>query len=170
MAPNEPVQPASIVFTAIDPMRRAPLPDAPKVLPGLKPNHPKARMKHPVRTTSRSCPGMALGVPLRLYLPIRGPMIIESASAVTPPTACTTPDPAKSQYPCPSEKLFPSCDNHPPPQAQLPKRGYVMAPMKTDDTAKATYFHRSAQEPVTMVNAVSMKTIWKRNRTMTPTS
>ena len=42
-------------------------------------------------------PGIALGVPLRLYFPIRGPMIMESASAVMPPTECTTPEPAKSQ-------------------------------------------------------------------------
>ena len=31
-------------------------------------------------------------------------------------------------------------------------------------------FQRSAAVPVTIVSAVSMKTIWKRNITMTPTS
>ena len=35
--------------------------------------------------------------PSRLNLPMRGPMISATASAVIPPTACTTPDPAKSQ-------------------------------------------------------------------------
>ena len=39
--------PASIVLTAIEPMRRLPLPDAPSVEPGLNPNQPKARMKQP---------------------------------------------------------------------------------------------------------------------------
>ena len=35
---------------------------------------------------------------------------------------------------------------------------------------KAEYRHRSAAVPVTMVSAVSMNTIWKRNITITPTS
>ena len=39
--------PASIVFTAMVPMRRLPLPEAPSVEPGLNPNQPKARMKQP---------------------------------------------------------------------------------------------------------------------------
>src|SRR6266853_6628484 len=119
IAPKEPVQPANMVLTAIDPMRNAPLPEAARVLPGLNPNQPKARMKQPVSTITMSWPGIALGVPLRLYLPIRGPIIMETASAVSPPTACTTPDPAKSQYPWPRLKLAPSCDNQPPPHAQL---------------------------------------------------
>ena len=42
--------------------------------------------------------------------------------------------------------------------------------MTNDDAMNAEYFHRSAAVPVTMVSAVSMKTIWKRNITMTPTS
>src|SRR5881396_2104124 len=96
-APKDPVHPANIVSTAIVLMRRAP--DAPRVLPGLNPNQPKARMKQPVSTMTMSCPGIGFGLPLRLYLPIRGPMIIESASAVMPPTECTTPEPAKSEYP-----------------------------------------------------------------------
>src|SRR5881396_2937448 len=99
MAPNDPVQPASIVLTAIEAIRSAPLPEAARVLPGLNPNQPKARMKQPVSTSTMSCPGIGFGLPLRLYLPIRGPMIIESASAVMPPTECTTPEPAKSEYP-----------------------------------------------------------------------
>ena len=88
--------PASIVLTAMLPMRRLPLPEAPRVEPGLNPNHPKARMKQPVSTITRSCPGIAKGLPSRVNFPMRGPMIIESASAVMPPTACTTPEPAKS--------------------------------------------------------------------------
>src|ERR1700756_3146295 len=118
MAPKDPVQPASIVFTATEPMRSAPLPEAASVLPGLNPNQPNARMKQPVRTMTMSCPGTALGLPSRVYLPRRGPIIIERASAVMPPTACTTPEPAKSQYPCPRLKLAPNCDSQPPPHAQ----------------------------------------------------
>ena len=97
MAPKPPAMPASIVFTAIDPIRRPPLPEAPSVEPGLKPNHPNARMKQPVSTSTMSWPMMALGLPVLVYLPRRGPMMIDIASAVSPPTACTTPEPAKSQ-------------------------------------------------------------------------
>ena len=88
-----------MVFTAIEPMRRLPLPDAPKVLPGLNPNHPNTKMKHPISTIVMSCPGIGFGLPFLLYLPIRAPRIMETARAVIPPTACTTPEPAKSQYP-----------------------------------------------------------------------
>lgn len=50
-AATEPKVPASMVFTAMIPMRRLPLADAPSVLPGLKPNQPKARMKQPSRAS-----------------------------------------------------------------------------------------------------------------------
>ena len=63
MAVNDPAMPASIVLTAIELMRRLPLPEAPSVEPGLNPNQPNARMKHPVRTMTMSCPGIALGLP-----------------------------------------------------------------------------------------------------------
>ena len=43
-----------------------------------------------------SWPGIAFGVPSRLNLPMRGPMMMAMASAVIPPTECTTPEPAKS--------------------------------------------------------------------------
>ena len=97
MAPKEPAIPASMVLTAIELMRKLPFPDAPSVDPGLNPNHPKARMKQPVSTMTISCARMALDFPSRVYLPMRGPTIMETASAVRPPTACTTPEPAKSQ-------------------------------------------------------------------------
>ena len=42
--------------------------------------------------------------------------------------------------------------------------------MTNDEMTNAEYFHRSAAVPVTMVSAVSMNTIWKRNITITPTS
>ena len=86
-----------MVSTAMVPMRRLPAAEAPRVLPGLNPNQPKARMKQPISTAEMSWPMMALREPSRLNLPMRGPMIMDTASAVIPPTACTTPDPAKSQ-------------------------------------------------------------------------
>src|SRR5713101_7476559 len=134
MAPKVPVHPASIVLTAIEPMRRLPFAEAPRVLPGLNPNQPNARMKHPISTAEISWPMMGLLDPSRLNLPIRGPIIRQSASAVIPPTAWTTPDPAKSQYPLPSPLLVPSCESQPPPHAQLPYSGEVEARIRTDDT------------------------------------
>src|SRR5882672_927947 len=170
MDPNVPVQPASIVATATVPIRRFPLEEAPSVLPGLNPNQPNARMKQPIRTADMSCPMTGLAEPSRLNLPIRGPTIRHTASAVSPPTECTTPEPAKSAYPWLSPRLLPSCASHPPPQAQFANSGYVSAPMMTEVTEKVMNFHRSAQAPVTMVSAVSMNTIWNRKITITPTS
>src|SRR5271166_3416192 len=85
MAPKVAVQPASMVFTAMDPMRRLPLAEAPSVLPGLNPNHPKARMKQPIMTAEMSWPIIELGEPSLLNLPIRGPMMSDTAKAVIPP-------------------------------------------------------------------------------------
>ena len=45
-----------------------------------------------------------------------------------------------------------------------------MAARNMLDTANAANFQRSAAAPVTIVAAVSMKTIWNRNITITPTS
>src|SRR5262249_14787296 len=143
MAPKLPAMPASIVFTAIDPIRRLPFPDAPSVEPGLKPNQPKARMKQPVRTSTMSCPMIAFDFPCRVYLPIRGPQMIDSASALRPPTAWTTPDPAKSQYPFPSPKLPPRLASQPLPHAQLPNSGEMRAPTIDDETSKAAHLQRS---------------------------
>ncbi len=42
--------------------------------------------------------------------------------------------------------------------------------MMMDETANARNFQRSAQAPVTIVRAVSMKTISNRKMTITPTS
>src|SRR5882672_7604269 len=119
---------ASIVATATMPMRRLPLPEAPKVEPGLKPNQPKARMKQPNRPRTRLWPGIGLTEPSLLYLPSRGPSTIAPARADQPPMACTTPEPAKSRYPWP-RPILPSWLSQPPPQAQLPKMGYTMVEM-----------------------------------------
>src|SRR5215475_9061342 len=124
MPPNDPVIPASMVLTATEAARRPPLPDIASVDPGLNPNQPNARMKQPHSTHMVSCPGIGLGLPSRVYFPSRGPRISAQASAVMPPTECTTPDPAKSAYPWPSPKFAPSIASQPPPQAQLAKIGY----------------------------------------------
>ena len=88
--------PASMVLTAMELMRRLPLAEAPSVEPGLNPNQPNARMKQPGSTITMSWPGIAFGLPSRVNFPMRGPMMMAIASAVMPPTACTTPEPAKS--------------------------------------------------------------------------
>ncbi len=84
IAPNVPRQPANIVSTATEPIRRLPLAEAPSVLPGLNPNQPKARMKHPISTAEMSWPRIALEEPSRLNFPMRGPTISATASAVKP--------------------------------------------------------------------------------------
>src|SRR5207302_10051586 len=63
-----------------DPMRRLPLPEAPKLDPGLNPNQPKARIKQPVRTIIKSWPGIARGFPSRVNLPMRGPTMMDRTS------------------------------------------------------------------------------------------
>ena len=84
---------ASIVFTATIEIRRS-VPA--NVEPGLKPNHPKANMKQPSKAIGILCPGIVFTLPSLPYLPMRGPMTMAPAKAATPPTMCTTEDPAKS--------------------------------------------------------------------------
>ena len=55
-----PVHPASMVSTAMVPMRKLPAAEAPSVLPGLNPNQPKARMKQPISTAEMSWPMIGL--------------------------------------------------------------------------------------------------------------
>ena len=64
-------------------------------------------------------PGHRLRLAVRSYLPMRGPMTIAPASAMTPPIACTTPEPAKSTAPWPSPQFMPPCASQPPPQTQF---------------------------------------------------
>ena len=66
------------------------------MLPGLKPNQPKARMNVPRIARIWLWPGIVLAEPSLLYLPIRGPSTIAPARAHQPPTEWTTPEPAKS--------------------------------------------------------------------------
>ena len=107
IAASAPPAEASMVFVATTPMRRS-VPA--RVEPGLKPNQPKARMKVPTMAIGMLWPGIATGLPSLSNLPSRGPSTIAPASAATPPTMCTTDEPAKSTWPWPRPKLAPSCD------------------------------------------------------------
>ncbi len=111
---------ASIVFVATTPMRRS-VPAS--VEPGLKPNQPNARMNVPTMAIGMWWPGIATGLPFLSNLPSRGPSTIAPARAATPPTMCTTDEPAKSTWPWPRPKFAPSCESQPPPQTQLAKSG-----------------------------------------------
>ena len=62
----------------------------------LNPNQPNSRMNVPSMAIGMWWPGNARGVPSLANLPMRGPSTRAPASAATPPTMCTTPEPAKS--------------------------------------------------------------------------
>ena len=62
----------------------------------LKPNQPNSRMNVPSMAIGMWWPGRARGVPSAPNLPMRGPSTLAPARAATPPTAWTTPLPAKS--------------------------------------------------------------------------
>src|SRR5215471_20488456 len=105
------------VLTATIEIRRSVLPN---VEPGLKPIQPNNRMSVPMTAYPRLWPGKARTEPSFRYFPMRGPRIIASASAIHPPVACTTPDPAKSTAPWPHPSELPSWDSHPPPHIHIP--------------------------------------------------
>jgi hypothetical protein len=119
-------------------------------------------------TIGRSCPGMVCALPL-MYLPMRGPMARPPARAITPPIMWTTPEPAKSQAPLPQPRLAPRAEVQPPPQIQQALMQYGSATIRPN-RQKLPQPQRSAMVPVGMVAVVSMKTISKKNRAMTPTS
>ena len=75
------------------------LPTAPRVDPGLKPNHPNHNINPPIAANGRLCPGIVFASPLLLYLPNLGPKTIAAANAAKPPIACTAAEPAKSLNP-----------------------------------------------------------------------
>src|SRR5262249_45818851 len=123
---------------------------APNVEPGLNPIQPNSRMNVPVTTKARLWAGNARGCPSRPYLPMRGPSTTASAIAQKPPTACTTVEPAKATYPCPSPIVDPSCDIHPPPQTQHPKIGYSSAPTNSSASRNPPNVIRSQIDPTMM--------------------
>ena len=58
-----------------------------------------------ITAIGKLCPGIALMLLSLLYLPMRGPSIHAPTNARTPPVMCTTDEPAKSAWPCPSPKF-----------------------------------------------------------------
>src|SRR3972149_5761238 len=92
---------------------------AARVLPALKPNQPKARIKVPITTYTRLWPGIALGVPSGLYFPFLGPSTHAPTNAIIPPIVCTQAQPAKSFTPAPKGSVL----NQPPPHTQCPYIG-----------------------------------------------
>src|SRR4051795_10488705 len=95
-----PAHAASVVLAATRPMPTKSMPD--NVEPGLKPYQPNQRMTAPMDAMMRSCGGVG-PPPSRLnFRPILGPRTMAPASAMVPPTVCTTVDPAKSRKKMPS--------------------------------------------------------------------
>ena len=62
----------------------------------LNPNQPNNRIKVPSIAIGKWWPGIGNDFPSGEYFPIRGPSTIAPVKAATPPTKCTTPEPAKS--------------------------------------------------------------------------
>src|ERR1019366_2569085 len=113
---------ASIVFVATTPILRS-VPES--VEPALKPNHPKARIRHPESAIGRLWPGIACATPFTNF-PILGPSTMTPVNAITPPVRWTTPEPAKSTYPWPSPTYLPRVESQPPPHAHAAKIGYII--------------------------------------------
>ncbi len=116
-APNAPARAVLVATTANCTSVAA------RVEAALKPNQPNSRMKQPSMAIGMWCPGNVLAEPSLLYLPMRGPRTIAPARPATPPTAWTTPDPAKSTYPAPRPMVSQVLASQPPPQVQAPKIG-----------------------------------------------
>ncbi len=109
------IPPAAAAALVVQVIRAILSASAAMVLPGLNPNQPSHRMNTPRATRIRLWPGMAFGLPLESYLPIRGPRANEPTNASQAPTLWTTVEPAKSQNP--------RLASQPPPQIQWPEIG-----------------------------------------------
>ena len=96
IAPTTPAAAARLVTTTTSAKRP---PTAPRVEPGLNPNHPNHRMNTARPTSGMLWPGITLGLPSLPYLPWRGPSSSSAAKAPVAPMRCTTVDPAKSCIP-----------------------------------------------------------------------
>ncbi len=101
---------------------------AESVDPGLNPYQPNQRITPPMAAIVRSWGGRG-PPPSRLNLrPSRGPKTMAPASAMKPPTVCTTVEPAKSRNTVPPVKLLRKpgvmVPSQPPgPHTQCPKIG-----------------------------------------------
>ena len=63
---------------------------------GVEAEPPEQQDEVPSMAIGRWWPGIVLAEPSLLNLPMRGPSTMAPASAATPPTVWTTPEPAKS--------------------------------------------------------------------------
>src|SRR6476661_4443401 len=96
-----PAQAAIVVFAATRPMPSQSMAD--NVDPGLNPYQPNHRITPPRAPRARSWGGIG-PPPSRLnFRPRRGPRMMQPTRAMTPPTVCTTVDPAKSRKTTPLE-------------------------------------------------------------------
>ena len=75
--------------------REAP-PEAAPVEPPLKAIHPTRRKRAPEAAMTRLWGVREFTTPFLPKRPSRGPMVQAMQKAATPPTMCTTPEPAKS--------------------------------------------------------------------------
>src|SRR3989344_1629751 len=143
-----PAAAASVVVTAI----AAILAFVPaSVDPALNPYHPNHKMKTPSVAKGSECPFISTAFPL-MYFPILGPTAIAPASAAQPPTLCTTVEPAKSMNGASNS------ESQPPPQAQCPTTGYIIAVIAKEKARYAENRVRSAMAPETIVAAVAANT------------
>src|SRR4051812_34868228 len=119
---------ASVVFADTRPMPSQSMAD--NVEPGLKPYQPNQRITPPSAPRARSCAGMGPPPSFLNFRLKRGPRMMQPARATTPPTVCTTVEPAKSRNTTPPS-LLTNPANHPielpsqppGPQTQWPKIG-----------------------------------------------
>mmetsp|Transcript_17183 Transcript_17183/g.43430 ORF Transcript_17183/g.43430 Transcript_17183/m.43430 type:complete len:215 (-) Transcript_17183:539-1183(-) len=99
MPAKPPAERATVVLTATT-ATTAPLFCRCPTHPQLKPYQPNARTPVPSTISVLLCPSSSLGLPVSgSNLPMRGLRKMAPVSAATPPTMCTTPDPAKSRTP-----------------------------------------------------------------------
>src|SRR5579885_2271838 len=119
---------ASVVLADTRPMPSQSMAD--NVEPGLKPYQPNHRMTPPMAPSARSCAGIGPPPSFLNFRPRRGPNTMHPASAITPPTVCTTVEPAKSRKTTPPSLLTNPANqpielpSQPPgPHAQCPKTG-----------------------------------------------
>src|SRR5437867_11874253 len=104
IAATAPKTEAVAVFSMMTAMRRS---VEPSVEPGLNPIQPNRRMKVPVTTKGLLCPGLALGEPFLLNLPMREPNKMATASAHQQPVPGTSPDQSESTRPVPRFERWP---------------------------------------------------------------
>mmetsp|Transcript_14307 Transcript_14307/g.49293 ORF Transcript_14307/g.49293 Transcript_14307/m.49293 type:complete len:244 (-) Transcript_14307:104-835(-) len=138
-------------------------PDMPSVEPQLKPNQQNSSTKTPraTRVMFHGLKSLARAAGRNLATPAsssRGPVTAAPTSAVTPPTACTTADPAKSTMPQP--KSSPGLSQPSPLHAQCMGSGATSRVITAVKARYASRRTRSARAPETIVAVVAAKANW----------